>query len=103
MVFDFIGGDAAGRIFDAALRNILRRVHDEHRIVLELTDDVTARLRGWCTSDLSKGGRGIGTALESYLINPLARALFDREPGRDETVKILDISRDGPVATVVLS
>ena len=103
VVFDFIGRDAAGRIFHAALRNILRRVHDEHRVTLELADDVTDRLRGWCTSDLSKGGRGIGTALESYLVNPLARALFDRELRRGETVKVIDIGRDGPVATVELS
>jgi hypothetical protein len=103
VVFDFIGRGAAARIFDSALRNILRRVHDEHRITLEMADDVTDRLREWCTSDLSKGGRGIGTALESYLVNPLARALFDRELGRGETVKVIDITRDGSVSSVVLS
>ena len=103
VVFDFIGPGAAARIFDSALRNILRRVHDEHRITLEIADDVTVRLREWCTSDLSKGGRGIGTALESYLVNPLARALFDRELGRGETVKVIDITRDGSVISLELS
>ena len=86
------------------LRNIVRRVRDEHRV------DARARRRRTrpaarlvhartCPTAAAASGR----QLESLLVNPLARALFDREPGRDETVKIIDIARDGPVTTVVLS
>jgi hypothetical protein len=67
---------------------------------LLLTDEVTATLRDWCTSELEKGGRGIGMALESFFINPLARALFDRGPATEVTVT--GIRREGNIAVVDL-
>jgi hypothetical protein len=100
VIFDFIGPEAANRIFDLQLTNICRRVSDEHHMKLRLSDEVTASLRAWCTSELEKGGRGIGMALESYFINPLARALFDQGPAAEVTVT--DIRRDGSIAEVTL-
>ncbi len=100
VVFDFIGPDAADTIFDLQLANICRRVSDEHHIKLRLDDDVTATLRAWCTSELDKGGRGIGMALESYFINPLARALFDHGPAADVTVA--GIYREGSIVRLDL-
>jgi ATP-dependent Clp protease ATP-binding subunit ClpB len=100
VIFDFIGPEAAGRIFDLQLTNICRRVSDEHHMKLLLSDEVTATLRDWCTSELDKGGRGIGMALESYFINPLARALFDRGPATEVTVT--GIRREGHMAVVDL-
>jgi hypothetical protein len=100
VIFDFIGPEAAGRIFDLQLTNICRRVSDEHHMKLLLTDEVTATLRDWCTSELDKGGRGIGMALESSFINPLARALFDRGPATEVTVT--GIRREGNIAVVDL-
>src|SRR5262249_11296367 len=85
VIFDFIDKEAADRIFDLQLANICRRVSDEHHMKLRLSDEATAELRTWCTSELDKGGRGIGMALESYFINPLARALFDRGPATEVT------------------
>jgi ATP-dependent Clp protease ATP-binding subunit ClpB len=100
VIFDFIGPEAAGRIFDLQLANICRRVSDEHHMKLLLSDEVTATLRDWCTSELDKGGRGIGMALESHFINPLARALFDRGPAAEVTVT--GIRREGHIAVVDL-
>ena len=100
VIFHFIGPEAANKIFDLQLANICRRVSDEHHMELRLSDEVTARLRAWCTSELEKGGRGIGMALESYFINPLARALFDRGPATEVTVT--DLRRDGNIAEVEL-
>jgi hypothetical protein len=100
VIFDFIGPEAANRIFDLQLANICRRVSDEHHMKLRLSDEVTATLREWCTSELEKGGRGIGMALESYFINPLARALFDRGPATEVTVT--GIHRDGSIVRLEL-
>jgi Cdc48 subfamily AAA family protein len=100
VIFDFIGPEAAGRIFDLQLANICRRVSDEHHMKLLLSDEVTATLREWCTSELDKGGRGIGMALESSFINPLARALFDRGPAAEVTVT--GLRREGNIAVVDL-
>ncbi|MFL6053802.1 MAG: AAA family ATPase [Actinoallomurus sp.] len=100
VIFDFIGPEAADRIFDLQLANICRRVSDEHHMKLRLSDEVAATLRAWCTSELDNGGRGIGMALESYFINPLARALFDRGPATDVTVS--GVHRDGSIVRLDL-
>ncbi|MCD2187853.1 AAA family ATPase [Actinomycetospora soli] len=100
VVFDFIGPDAAGAIFTAQLANILRRVDEEHGVDLAVSPAVETRLREWCTADLSRGGRGIGMALESLFINPLARALFERAPARGDAVTVDALHRDGSTVEV---
>jgi ATP-dependent Clp protease ATP-binding subunit ClpB len=100
VIFDFIGPEAAVKIFDLQLANICRRVSDEHHMKLLLAPEVTATLREWCTSELDKGGRGIGMALESYFINPLARALFDH--GTAAEVTVTGIRRDGSITGLEL-
>jgi ATP-dependent Clp protease ATP-binding subunit ClpB len=100
VIFDFIGPEAAGKIFDLQLTNICRRVSDEHHMKLLLAPEVTTTLRDWCTSELDKGGRGIGMALESSFINPLARALFDR--GTTPEVTVTGIRREGSITILDL-
>ncbi|MFC5754524.1 AAA family ATPase [Actinomadura rugatobispora] len=97
VVFDFIGLEAANKIFDLQFANICRRVTDEHRLVLAVKGDPLETLRGWCTTELDKGGRGIGMALESYFVNPLARALFDRDLVPEERITVSGIRREGSI------
>ncbi|QXJ24467.1 ATP-dependent Clp protease ATP-binding subunit [Actinomadura graeca] len=97
VVFDFISDEAAHKIFDLQFANICKRVAEEHRLVLAVKGDALQTLRGWCTDELDKGGRGIGMALESYFVNPLARALFDRELVPDERVTVSGIRREGSI------
>jgi ATP-dependent Clp protease ATP-binding subunit ClpA len=47
--------------------------------VVTIVPEVRDALRAICLADLSNGGRGIRNQLESHLINPLARALFEEE------------------------
>ena len=103
VVFSFISPTAARGIFEAQLANILRRVLEQQGITIVMSVPVRDRLREWCTADLSKGGRGIGTALESFLINPLARALFDGDHAAGGTVRIVGVTRDGPDVTLELA
>ncbi|SFN95448.1 MULTISPECIES: AAA family ATPase [Actinomadura] len=97
VVFDFISGEAAHKIFDLQFANICRRVTDEHRLLLAVKGDALQTLRAWCTEELDKGGRGIGMALESHFVNPLARALFDRELVPDEKITVTGIRREGSI------
>lgn len=93
VVFNFISSEVAGQIFGGMLSNIASRMEQEHKVKLELAPDVREKVRQLCTQDLSHGGRGIGNKLESVLINPLGRALFElREinPGSKLTVSRLD-------------
>ncbi|MFI0371352.1 AAA family ATPase [Actinomadura sp. 1N219] len=97
VVFDFISGEAAHKIFDLQFANICKRVTDEHRLILAVKSEALETLREWCTEELDKGGRGIGMALESDFVNPLARALFDRELVPDEKITVSGIRREGSI------
>lgn len=63
----------------------------EKNIKLELTDSAQATLLNAAVSNLNNGGRGIGNIVESHLINPLARFLFDNNVFKDAEVIIRDI------------
>ncbi|MFI0451039.1 AAA family ATPase [Actinomadura sp. 6N118] len=102
VVFNFISAAAAEKIFDLQFGNICRRVTEEHRLVLAVKGDALTTLREWCTGELDKGGRGIGMALEAYFVNPLARALFDRELVPDEKVTVSGIHREGSIVSLDL-
>jgi hypothetical protein len=102
VVFNFIGPGAANSIFDMQLANICRRVTDEHRLTLALKSEVLQTLREWCTGELDKGGRGIGMALEAYFVNPLARALFDRELTPGDRVTVAGIHREGSIVELAV-
>ncbi len=99
VVFDFIRQVVAGQIFDKMIENVIARVKAEHRINLTLSDEVRSKLNILCTADLANGGRGIGNRLETTLINPLARALFERDSSAElaEMVKVVDIDNSGGI------
>ncbi|GIF73915.1 AAA family ATPase [Asanoa siamensis] len=103
VVFNFVSPEAAGRIFESQLANILGRLRDEHDVRVTLADDVHAQLRDRCTADLVHGGRGIGSALETALVNPLARALFAQAPAAGSAVTVKRLLHEGGVTTVELA
>jgi ATP-dependent Clp protease ATP-binding subunit ClpA len=78
IVFDFIRPEIAVRIFDQMVDDTLHNV-GEAGYVVTIVPEVREALRAICLADLSNGGRGIRNQLESHLINPLARALFEEE------------------------
>ncbi|HEY5758255.1 MAG TPA: AAA family ATPase [Steroidobacter sp.] len=80
IVFDFIRPDVAVRIFKQMVASILGNVK-EAGYEVSLAPAAHAQLEALCLADLSNGGRGIRNQLEAHLTNPLARALFEHEPG----------------------
>jgi ATP-dependent Clp protease ATP-binding subunit ClpB len=103
VVFDFISDDAARQIFDLQVANITRRVAAEHRLMLVLTETARGQLGRICIGDLQNGGRGIGNMLESALVNPLARALFDLQPQPGSTIVITGVIRADEAYTLTIS
>jgi ATP-dependent Clp protease ATP-binding subunit ClpA len=96
VVFGFIAPETAGKIFAGMLENVRARVRDEHGVELEIAEPVRDQLRAWCTADLSMGGRGIGSKLETTFINPLARALFEVDLSGRKAVTVSAVEdRDG--------
>ena len=94
VVFNPIGGtiaeDLANQFLDTILSNVRIRVGNN----VAITDTARAALISAVTSqtELEAGGRGITTALENRLTNPLGRILFGL--GRDQNVTITGIRTD---------
>jgi hypothetical protein len=103
VVFDFIDQETGRRIVDLMLSNIWARVHQEHGVTLELTEKSRDLLVRECLTDetLQYGGRGIGSRLETILINPLATALFLNPQSSGSTVA-LDVQQESSAWTATL-
>ncbi|MBA6433286.1 AAA family ATPase [Streptomyces sp. GMR22] len=100
VVFDYIDAKVAAEIFDSQVGNIQRVLREDQGVHLRLSDEAHQALSSYCTADVDNGGRGIGMLLETHLINPLARALFDQEQlaGTAVTVTGVRPATDGTVA-----
>ena len=103
VVFNFITPDIAALILAGMLKNVTRRLADEHKIELVLPAGIRAQLLDLCTRDLSNGGRGIGNTLESVFINPLARALFALDLEGRAQITVAAIGEQDKVFTVALA
>ena len=103
VVFDFIREDLGQQIMDKMLGNIVERVDDEHDVTLVIGEQPHACLVDHCLSDLTHGGRGIGNRLESVLINPLARALFDFDFSAGQTITVQELVEEDGVFRVMLT
>ena len=101
VVFDFINEPTALSILDRQLSNVRDRLAREHDVQLDLAPAARQRLEGWCTAPetLTYGGRGIGNEVESKLVNPLARYLFDADV-RSGKVRVDDIVATDGVVTL---
>ena len=103
VVFGFIDRQVANRIFSTMIDNIKRRVQDEHDCELVFSDQSMNKLLEWCTKDLSMGGRGIGSRLETTLVNPLARAMFDLDIEKGIPIKIDSVVESNGIYEVRIS
>lgn len=92
VAFRPIADDIAATIASRNIDNIIRRVQASTGSTLTIADSVRAELIARATKDLSKGGRGIGLALESGFVNPLARALFSLPA--DSTLQVTELTED---------
>ncbi len=88
VVFDYIRQEAGEAILNAQIKKIVRRMEEQKQIRIIIPDKAFKELHDAALSDLSNGGRGIGNQVESLLINPLSRWLFEMEVMSDRTVTI---------------
>jgi hypothetical protein len=93
VVFNFIDSGAAVEIFDGLVEHIATRLAKEHEMTLELAPDVREQLLDVATANLGNGGRGIGSVLESALVNPLAREIFERGVVPGAHVRVIGLHR----------
>ncbi len=93
LVFDFIRREVAEEIFSDMVASVLADVVASQGIRLTLAAAARESLRELCLADLSSGGRGIRNKVETHLINPLARALFDTEVAAGAELAVLAVER----------
>ena len=66
----------------------VKPLREQKNIRIRIEDFAYEGLKQAATFDLSNGGRGIGNQVESLLINPLSRWLFDNEITGDAEIVI---------------
>lgn len=91
VVFDYIRKDVAEQILDSQLRKISENLSAEKRIDLIISPDAKSKLLSVAAANLANGGRGIGNIVESMLIDPLSRYMFDNKIFDNATIKIRQI------------
>jgi hypothetical protein len=99
IVFDFIRPGVADKIFESMVDSALADAAASGQKI-SIAPEARVTLRDLCIADLSNGGRGIRNKLEAHLINPLARALFDRNDNRPAVISSVEA---GPVTSLVLT
>ncbi len=77
IVFDFIRENIAEQIFNSMVDSVLSDLKGSQNIDISIDPLALQTLRDLCLKDLSNGGRGIRNKIETHLVNPLSRALFD--------------------------
>ena len=103
VVFDFIRPEVAALIYEKVRDNALRNLLEKQKISVTLSEEANATLQRKCTEDLSNGGRGIGNQLEAWLVNPLARALFDSDVLEGGSTTVTEVREMNEVPEVVLA
>ena len=102
VVFDFIRPEVARDIARMQLSNVLAQVERSTAARVELSGSAEQQVIEQATSDLTFGGRGIGNIIESVFVNPLARALFDRNVAAGDHAEVVSVGQGVHGPTVVL-
>ncbi|GAA4758279.1 AAA family ATPase [Gordonia alkaliphila] len=80
VVFDFISDEVGAQLVEKVAGNVVERVREMTGTAVEFSPEARAMMTVEACKKLDFGGRGINNAMESILINPLARALFEQDP-----------------------
>lgn len=92
---DFMQEKWVPKILDKAIASVAGRIREVHGAELTVGDDAWEVLRVEATRRLDHGGRGVLTAVESALVNPLAKEIFRTPPKRGERIEVSAVDGDG--------
>ena len=94
VVFDFLRPDILAQIADASIARALEVAAQRAGRAIELAPAARDAIRQAATADSANGGRGVVSAIETILINPLSRTLFTLQEGR-QPLKIIGAMKNG--------
>ena len=101
VVFDYIREDVASLILDSQIEKIRNNLSTEKQIDLIIEEKAYNQLLNAAISNLSNGGRGIGNIVESMLIDPLSRYMFDNKIFEDSSICVKEVGTDGVLTTLI--
>ncbi|MEU6582490.1 AAA family ATPase [Nocardia sp. NPDC046763] len=101
VVFDFISEDTAADLVPMFVANVVARVRATTGITVAVDDTVHKQLLDVALTRLDFGGGGVAAAIESLLVNPLARALFEL-PAETDAVTVTRLEESTVGWTAVL-
>jgi ATP-dependent Clp protease ATP-binding subunit ClpA len=91
VVFDFIRPEVVRNILNMRLERIREFLQEKNGWAVDFAP-VVEELAMWAEQDAVEfGGRGIINRLETALLNPLARRLFDRATGDGQNIRVLSV------------
>lgn len=76
VVFDFLRPDILNQIADGAISRTLTVASERVGVPITISTEAREKVLAAATADINNGGRGVVSAIETILINPLSRALF---------------------------
>jgi ATP-dependent Clp protease ATP-binding subunit ClpA len=103
VVFDFIREDVADEILTSQINRICINLRTDKNIYLEISDQAHQTLLSKAIDNLDNGGRGIGNIVESLLVNPLSRHMFDNEIFSDKHILISGIDTSERITKLICS
>lgn len=89
VVFHFLTSEILATIADTSISNALDGASERCGSSITITNDARGAVRTAAMSDSNNGARGVVSAIETILINPLSRALFDRAAIGGEDIEIV--------------
>ncbi|MER7987944.1 AAA family ATPase [Streptomyces noursei] len=92
---DFIQPESVPLILNKSLDSVIARVREVHGAELTVADEPWEVLRVEAAGRLDHGGRGVVTAVESALVNPLSRELFHQPARRGEHLEVEAVEGEG--------
>ena len=102
VIFNYLNKETAERILDYQKEKIFKRIAQEKNITILMNDNACLNLFNKAYENQEYGGRGIGNAVEHYLINPLSRFLHDNNVAEDSSLTIVDIVENNDIVELVI-
>ncbi|MEV2226985.1 AAA family ATPase [Streptomyces phaeochromogenes] len=93
----YIDSGVARQILDRAMDNFAERVLLTHKARLSFSQDVRETLAENAVGNLALGARGVLNLVESALVNPVSRRIFDQPCRPGEELRVTGLYLDGTV------
>ena len=95
VIFDFIKAPVDEQIVDLLISKLARAAKETKKMDLIIEPPAREKLVALARRHLHHGGRGIRNAVDSALVNPLSRTLFDENVQPHAHVRVIDLRDNG--------